>query len=109
MKIIKKLGIFILFLIITSFVNFVSLLTNFIQCGFKHWPCFSESFDSPVITDYFNFFTHTSCGGFTGATCFSGGFSLGLFIFDVIFALIFTLIILGIIKIFNKTKPKPIR
>jgi len=106
MKIIKKLWIFVLLLIITFFVNFSTLLFHLRECGFKHWPCFSESFDSPVVTNYLNFFTHTSCGGFAG-TCFSGGFSLTILISDIIFALIFFFIILGIIKIFHKTILKP--
>ncbi len=105
MKIIKKLVIFVVFLIITFFVNFSTLLSHLRQCGFNKWPCASESFDSPVVTNYINFFTHTSCGGFNGE-CFPGGFSSAVLISDVIFALVFTLIILKIIKIFHKTTPK---
>ena len=88
-------------LVITSFVNFTTLFFHIRECGFKHWPCFSESFDSPVITNYLNFFTHTSCGGFTGE-CFPGGFSLTILVFDIIFALILFCIILGIINLFYR-------
>ena len=101
MKIIKKIWIFVLFLGVTFFINFPTLLLHLKECGLKPWPCVSESFDSPVVTSYLNFLTHPSCGGFTGA-CFPGGFSLTLLISDVFFALIFFLIVLGIISLFRK-------
>ena len=106
LRIIKHIWIFILSLIVAFFVNFYTFIIHIQECGLERWPCFSESFDSPVVTKYLNFLTHPSCGGFSGGICSSGGFSLSVLIYDIIFALIMFFIVLKIISIFHKNTIK---
>lgn len=104
MKTIKSL-IFLLCLGLTFFVNFPNLTQHYSECGLKPYPCYSESFDSPIITNRPNFLPTQICGGFTGE-CSSTAFNYNLLIKDIALATIFFFVILGIIKILKfKTQP----
>ena len=95
---IKDIWIFLGVLITTFFVNFGLIFFRLNQCGFRKWPCFSESGDSWIFTNQPNFFVKASCSLNWGPECFPAHFSTWQLILDIICAFLLSILILVIIR-----------